>query len=116
MNEHIRSIHQTVTGTGRLPDECWALFTMPALDGLALTTPDPMPSSGSEWTSLLVAVLLRSEHAEWRREMLVWLDERKHGIARIDDATVKGSVGFLNNLPEATPRFRREEHRYRRTQ
>jgi hypothetical protein len=116
MNEHVRAIHETVIGTGRLPDECWALFTMPAPGGLALTTPDPMPSNGSEWTRLLVAVLLRSEHAEWRREMLAWLDERKLGIARIDDAPVEGSVGFLNILRDRAPRIGREQHRHRRSQ
>ena len=83
MNEHIRAISQTVVDGG-LPDESWALFTMPAPGGLALTTPDPMPSSKSEWARLLVAVLLRSEHAEWRHEMLGWLDERKRGIASTD--------------------------------
>ena len=115
MNEHIRAIHETVIATGRLPDECWALYTVPAPGGLALTTPDPMPSSSSDWTRLLVAVLLRSEHAEWRHEMLAWLDERKHAIAHLDDAPTEGAVGFLNISREAVPQFGREE-RHRRSQ
>jgi len=113
MNEHFRTIHETVIGTGRLPDECWALYTVPAAGGLALTTPDPMPCSGSEWARLLVAVLLRSEDAEWRREMVVWLDEKKHGIARIDDAPADGIVGFSDVSREAASQFSREAGRQR---
>jgi hypothetical protein len=103
MNEHTRAIHETVIGTGRLPDECWALYTVPAPGGLALTTPDPMPCSRSEWARLLVAVLLRSEHAGWRREMLVWLDETKHGIARTDDAPAEAVVDFSTTRRSAAP-------------